>query len=75
MYMHFNSIDHVFHEAYNTELRPSAIAASLKFRHASNVLRDEAKSMPGPADYSITDRQLCACKNVKGYTMGQRSPQ
>ncbi|KAL0055226.1 hypothetical protein WJX82_009017 [Trebouxia sp. C0006] len=60
--------------AYNLELKPSPVAASLKFRHMSNAAQEAAEAMPGPADYCITGRNLCACNNVKGYTMGSRSP-
>ncbi|KAL0035284.1 hypothetical protein WJX79_010172 [Trebouxia sp. C0005] len=60
--------------AYNLELKPSPVAASLKFRHTSNAAQEAAEAMPGPADYRITGRNLCACNNVKGYTMGSRSP-
>jgi len=62
----------VLYAAYNLELKPSAVAASLKFRHMSNAAQEAAEAMPGPADYRITGRNLCACNNVKGYTMGSR---
>ena len=59
--------------AYNLVMKPSPIAASLKFRHSSNSAQEAAEAMPGPADYTACNKDLCGCKTVRGYTMGQRS--
>ena len=59
--------------AYNLEVKPSPIAASLKFRHSSKSAQEAAEAMPGPADYNAISRDICGCNTVKGYTMGQRS--
>ncbi|KAL3149168.1 hypothetical protein ABBQ32_002001 [Trebouxia sp. C0010 RCD-2024] len=60
--------------AYNLEMKPSPIAASLKFRHCSTSEKAATEAMPGPADYTAVSKDLCGCKTVRGYTMGQRSP-
>lgn len=58
--------------AYNLDMKPSLVAASLKFRHNSKAAQEAAKEMPGSADYTALNRDLCGCKTIRGYTMGQR---
>ena len=67
-------IDVVSVAAYNVEMKPSPIAASLKFRHGStsDSAQEATKAMPGPADYAAVNQNLCSCNTVKGYSMGRR---
>ena len=59
--------------AYNPDMKPSLVAASLKFRHNNKAAQEAAEAMPGPADYTAFNTDLCGCKTVRGYTMGQRA--
>ena len=54
-------------------MKPSPVAASLKFRHNNEAAQEAAKAMPGPADYAAFNTDLCGCKTLRGYTMGQRA--